>query len=152
MARASAGGEPAALESTEGAAGRESAAGESRAGASATGRESTESAAGGASKAGEPARGSSGAASSAMSFVPPAASPEPAAARRREPAGLGRLHVNLVPWAEASVDGRELGRTPISVELPPGKHTLVLVNPDLGQRRARQISIVRDADTRITEW
>ncbi len=76
----------------------------------------------------------------------------PARTRPREPTPVGRLWVNLVPWAEASIDGRSLGRTPITVELAPGRHHLVLVNPELGQRRSREIEIVRDTDTRITAW
>ncbi len=64
----------------------------------------------------------------------------------------GRLRVNLVPWAEASVDGRALGRTPIDVALAPGSHRLLLVNPELGQRRSRDITIARGADTQIVDW
>ena len=71
--------------------------------------------------------------------------------RAAEPAS-GRLLVNLVPWAEASVDGRALGRTPIAVGLPVGRHRLVLVNPELGQQRSREITIERGADTRIIDW
>ncbi|MFY0533338.1 PEGA domain-containing protein [Nannocystis pusilla] len=78
--------------------------------------------------------------------APPRTRPTPARAAH------GRLLVNLVPWAEASVDGRTLGRTPLTVELAPGKHTLELQNPDLGQRRTRAITITRGADTHVTDW
>lgn len=38
------------------------------------------------------------------------------------PAGTARLQVNAVPWAQVEVDGRAIGSTPLSVEVPPGPH------------------------------
>ncbi|MBL9100540.1 MAG: protein kinase [Myxococcales bacterium] len=64
----------------------------------------------------------------------------------------GRLLLNLVPWAEASVDGRVLGRTPLAVDLAAGRYTMELVNPELGQRRTRTIIINGGGETRVTDW
>lgn len=64
----------------------------------------------------------------------------------------GRLLLNLVPWAEASVDGRVLGRTPLAVDLAAGRYTMELVNPELGQRRTRTIIITGGGETRVTDW
>jgi serine/threonine-protein kinase len=48
----------------------------------------------------------------------------------------GRLTVLVNPWAQVSVDGHKWGTTPLPpIELGDGKHSLVLVNPELGVRR-----------------
>lgn len=91
-------------------------------------------------------------ATSARTTVPDAALDARKKPSKPRPPAPGRLRVNLVPWAEASVDGRALGRTPITVELTPGRHRLVLVNPELGQRRDREVVIAGGADTRIVDW
>jgi serine/threonine-protein kinase len=63
---------------------------------------------------------------------------EPPTARPRDPprapATPGRLQVNVLPWAEVTVDGRSLGRVPVDVELPPGHHRVRLYNPQIGDR------------------
>ncbi len=64
----------------------------------------------------------------------------------------GRLRVNLIPWAEASLDGVAIGRTPIDRSVAPGRHTLELRNPDSGQRRSREIEVRRGGELNITEW
>jgi hypothetical protein len=47
----------------------------------------------------------------------------------------GRLAINAVPWAEAFVDGRSVGETPIgNVQVPIGLHQIVLRHPQLGER------------------
>ena len=47
----------------------------------------------------------------------------------------GRLAINAVPWAEAFVDGRSVGETPIgNVQVPIGPHQIVLRHPQLGER------------------
>ena len=81
-----------------------------------------------------------------------AEAPARATGPRRPDEPDGRLLVNLVPWAQVRVDGRDLGRTPINVTLAPGRYTLTLANPDLGQRRTRQIAIAGRTDTSITDW
>lgn len=64
----------------------------------------------------------------------------------------GRLRVNVIPWAEASLDGAPIGRTPIDRRVAAGKHTLELRNPESGQRRAREIEVGRGGEVNITEW
>lgn len=49
------------------------------------------------------------------------------------PATVGTLTVTVQPWAEVWVDGNKRGITPplITLQLPPGIHTVELRNPDL---------------------
>lgn len=42
------------------------------------------------------------------------------------PSGPGKLVVNAKPWAKVSEKGKDLGLTPVKVDLPAGKHTLTL--------------------------
>ncbi len=42
------------------------------------------------------------------------------------PSGPGKLVVNAKPWAKVSEKGRDLGLTPVKVDLAAGKHTLTL--------------------------
>ncbi len=73
-------------------------------------------------------------------------------ARVRPTAVPGRLRVNVIPWAEASLDGAPIGRTPVDQRVAPGKHTLELRNPESGLRRAREIEVSRGGEVNITEW
>ncbi|MCI0571878.1 MAG: protein kinase [Myxococcaceae bacterium] len=60
----------------------------------------------------------------------------------REPIRLGRLSIRANPWAEAFVDGKPLGQTPLSdVPLLAGRHRLVLRNPELGAERRRVVNV-----------
>jgi serine/threonine protein kinase len=57
----------------------------------------------------------------------------------------GRLNVNAQPWATVSVDGREIGETPLAnIELSIGPHVVVLRHPQLGERTE---TVVVRADT-----
>jgi hypothetical protein len=50
----------------------------------------------------------------------------------------GSLAINAVPWAEAFVDGRSVGETPIgNVQVPIGTHEILFRHPQLGERTAR---------------
>src|SRR5215475_5704580 len=61
----------------------------------------------------------------------------------------GMLSVNAVPWANVSVDGGEIGTTPLAnVSLPIGSHEVVWRHPQLGERR-RTIMITAKTPTRI---
>jgi hypothetical protein len=61
----------------------------------------------------------------------------------------GSLSVNAVPWASVSVDGGEIGTTPLAnVTLPIGSHEVVWRHPQLGERR-RTIAITARTPTRI---
>jgi hypothetical protein len=48
----------------------------------------------------------------------------------------GSVSINALPWATVSLDGRDLGTTPLAnVEVPLGTHDIVLRHPQLGERR-----------------
>jgi serine/threonine-protein kinase len=48
----------------------------------------------------------------------------------------GRLNVNALPWADVSIDGQNVGQTPLAnISLPLGNHEVVLRNPEFGERR-----------------
>jgi hypothetical protein len=62
----------------------------------------------------------------------------------------GTLSVNAVPWAAVSIDGRDVGETPLGgVELTPGTHDVVFTHPELGQRR-QQVTVRSGAVTRVS--
>jgi hypothetical protein len=46
---------------------------------------------------------------------------------------MGRLNVNAVPWAEISVDGRRVGRTPLEgLSISAGSHRITFYHPAFG--------------------
>jgi hypothetical protein len=50
------------------------------------------------------------------------------------PSGVANL--NALPWAEAWIDGRSIGETPLgNVTLPLGEHEVLFRHPQLGERR-----------------
>lgn len=63
-----------------------------------------------------------------------------------------RLLVNVVPYAEVTVDGRPFGRTPIDREVRAGKHTVELYNPETGRRATKRVTTHPDEPLRITAW
>lgn len=65
------------------------------------------------------------------------AEPKPAAAT-----GTGRLRVNSRPWSNVTLNGRRIGSTPIlNHEVPAGRHTLKLHNPDLDLSQTIQVNV-----------
>jgi serine/threonine-protein kinase len=58
---------------------------------------------------------------------------------RIDPGALLELFVE--PQVNVSIEGRVLGRTPLSVALPPGRHVLYLNNPALGIQTARAVTL-----------
>ena len=61
----------------------------------------------------------------------------------------GSLSINAVPWANVSVDGGDLGTTPLAnVALPIGSHEIVWRHPQLGERR-RTVSVTARTPTRV---
>jgi serine/threonine-protein kinase len=68
------------------------------------------------------------------------------------PRGVGRLRVNVMPYANVYVDGRLVGEGPVDVEVAAGSHALVLHNPDTGRRQARTIRIKPGAELVIKSW
>lgn len=75
--------------------------------------------------------------------VPSPSDPAPTPPSTPTPStGLGRLSVDAVPWATISLDGRELGETPLAdLEVPLGPHTLIGTNPETGKRVRQKITV-----------
>ncbi len=62
----------------------------------------------------------------------------------------GTLSVNAIPWAIVSIDGRDVGETPLGgVELSPGTHDIAFTHPQLGQRR-QQVTVRSGAAARVS--
>ena len=62
----------------------------------------------------------------------------------------GTLSVNAIPWAAVSVDGRDVGETPLGgVEVSPGTHDIAFTHPQLGQRR-QQVTVRSGAAARVS--
>lgn len=62
----------------------------------------------------------------------------------------GRLNVNAVPWAQVTIDGKEVGETPLAnLSIPVGQHEIVFRHPQLGEKR--ETAIVRSGSmTRLS--
>jgi hypothetical protein len=57
----------------------------------------------------------------------------------------GTLAINAVPWAEAFVDSRSVGETPIGgIQVPIGQHEILLRHPQLGERSVRVTVTTRE--------
>ncbi len=68
-------------------------------------------------------------------------SPEPASSSGDD-ADMGKLVITSNPRAYVTVDGRQLGRvTPVTLDLKPGRHTVVLDNFDTGWSEARTVTV-----------
>ncbi len=63
----------------------------------------------------------------------------------------GRITVNVIPWAEVSIDGTAHGRVPVDVELPPGHHRVRLQNPLRGAQTI-EVDLAAGERHRIIEW
>jgi len=76
----------------------------------------------------------------------------PDAAAPARPAGItGRLKLSVSPPVAVTLRGQALGRTPLNVELPAGKHLLILRDPDLGISMPRGVKIEPDQTT-VASW
>jgi serine/threonine-protein kinase len=65
------------------------------------------------------------------------------------PVPAGVLSINATPWAAVSIDGRDVGETPIgNLAVPAGVHEIVLKNPQLGERR-RSVDVTAHSPTRV---
>ena len=54
----------------------------------------------------------------------------------------GTLEFRIRPYAVVSLDGKVLGQTPLAaVDVPVGKHTLRLVNKELGKDVTKSIEV-----------
>jgi serine/threonine-protein kinase len=77
------------------------------------------------------------------------ATPEPTATAAPEatPTGAptpvpGKLNISVIPWGSVSIDGKEMGLSPLSgVSLEPGKHRVVITHPEY-QAFPRWVTIV----------
>jgi len=59
-----------------------------------------------------------------------------------QPKGKATLNVSSLPWAEVTLDGRPIGRTPIrGRQINAGKHKVVLSNPLKGFSRTYKFSV-----------
>jgi serine/threonine-protein kinase len=63
------------------------------------------------------------------------------AAPSKAPVPTMMVELLVTPDVDVSIEGRALGRTPLKLPLPYGRHTLTLVNPELGLRSARMIDV-----------
>ncbi len=76
--------------------------------------------------------------------------PEPAAATAREPALGSSLSLNAKPWANVSLDGRQVGTTPLrKLKLRPGPHTLALSCPPLGRSTTLKLEFAASQHARV---
>lgn len=63
----------------------------------------------------------------------------------RRPAATTTLTLGCTPWAAVTLDGKPLGNTPLRrVQVPVGKHALVMRHPPTGQSKAIEIELERD--------
>jgi serine/threonine protein kinase len=77
---------------------------------------------------------------------PPTPAPTPAPARVT---GSGLLQIGVRPWARVSVDGREVGTTPLDrISLPAGRHVVELRHPAY-QPVEKPVSIADGETTRL---
>jgi serine/threonine-protein kinase len=83
----------------------------------------------------------------------PQPSPQPPPPAAAAATGPGFLTIDTTPWTQVYLGKRSLGTTPrFKIELPPGKHTLTLVNEDDGRKinTTRVVEIVSGQLTRAT--
>ncbi|HUL74112.1 MAG TPA: PEGA domain-containing protein [Vicinamibacterales bacterium] len=63
----------------------------------------------------------------------------------------GSLSVNALPWANVSLDGKDIGTTPIAnLDVPLGTHELVFRHPQLGERR-QSVVVTAKAPVRVVQ-
>jgi serine/threonine-protein kinase len=59
-----------------------------------------------------------------------------------DPSSPGSLQVVVLPWGDVSVDGKSVGTTPMpAIQLPPGPHSVVVKNAELGATRSASVTI-----------
>ncbi|MFP2910244.1 PEGA domain-containing protein, partial [Pyxidicoccus sp. 3LFB2] len=74
---------------------------------------------------------------------PTPARPRPAV--RSAPVAKGTLAFRIRPYAVVSLDGKVIGQTPLeAVEVPVGRHTLRLVNKELGKDVTKSFEVKAD--------
>ncbi|MEL6180942.1 MAG: PEGA domain-containing protein, partial [Myxococcota bacterium] len=65
--------------------------------------------------------------------------------------GLATITIKATPWADVFLDGRRLGRTPISrVEVAPGKHVVLFKNEDLRKKKRKDIEVASGENAQVS--
>jgi serine/threonine-protein kinase len=74
---------------------------------------------------------------------PPAAQsgPRPDDKHAKESDKLGRLRIVAQPWAKVYIAGRSYGTTPVTVQLPQGRHRVTLKNEELDAVKTESVGI-----------
>ncbi len=68
--------------------------------------------------------------------------PRPRPPRPRVASGpAGKIRIGSKPWATVFVDGRKRGTTPLILKVPPGRHTVRLVNPQFGIKKTFVVNV-----------
>jgi PEGA domain-containing protein len=63
----------------------------------------------------------------------------------------GLVSINAIPWAQVTIDGKDIGQTPLAnVSLPIGTHEIVFTHPQFGVR-TQTVTIKVDSITRVTQ-
>jgi hypothetical protein len=70
--------------------------------------------------------------------TPPATAPSP----REETPALARFRVVSTPSGMVSINGKRVGRSPVEVEIPPGKVSVAVEGDDDGERFATSQTVV----------
>jgi hypothetical protein len=61
----------------------------------------------------------------------------------------GLVNLNALPWAEAWIDGRRIGETPLAnIKIPLGDHEVLFRHPQLGERR-QAFTVVASEPARV---
>jgi hypothetical protein len=61
----------------------------------------------------------------------------------------GIVNLNALPWAEAWIDGRRIGETPLAnIKIPLGDHEALFRHPQLGERR-QTFTVTANEPTRV---
>lgn len=62
----------------------------------------------------------------------------------RQKQGSGTLTINAFPWANVKLDGRNVGRTPVTRQVSAGRHVVILSNPDKNGRTSKAVTVKKD--------
>jgi serine/threonine-protein kinase len=50
------------------------------------------------------------------------------------------MSFNAIPWAEVTVNGQQIGETPLAnISVPVGTHDVVFRHPELGEKHIRTV-------------
>ena len=66
---------------------------------------------------------------------------EPKKPRSTKPTGSGTISVQVAPWATVSIDGVDLGVSPLKKSMPAGRHVVVIANEDLGKKETIRVKV-----------